>query len=115
MEHHSFEAYVELITFQDDDWNSKKGHFATDSASLQARAQYVRNLLRSRPEKSIVLVAHGDILHYIVYGEQNDAPWSNVEVKKFTFADEDGEEAWLKEEKDGHKQPAKSEALNAHM
>ncbi|KAK9898423.1 phosphoglycerate mutase-like protein [Cystobasidium minutum MCA 4210] len=97
-----------------DDWNSKKGKYAANVTTLQARARHVRNFLRSRPEKSIVLVAHGDILRYIVFGEQNATPWSNAEVRKYTFVDEDGEEAWLKvletEAKEGHEEPTSSEA-----
>lgn len=99
---------------QTDDWNSKKGKYAANVTTLQARARHVRNFLRSRPEKSIVLVAHGDILRYIVFGEQNATPWSNAEVRKYTFVDEDGEEAWLKvletEAKEGHEEPTSSEA-----
>jgi len=104
---------------QTDDWTSKKGKYAANIASLQARARYVRNFLRSRPEKCIVLVAHGDILRYIVFGENNSTPWSNAEVRKYTFVDEDGEEAWLKlvetEAKEGKEEPTSSSATNGQL
>jgi broad specificity phosphatase PhoE len=50
------------------EWNSKKGFYAYDVASLQARARWCRQWLRDRPEQEIVVVAHGDILRYITDG-----------------------------------------------
>lgn len=101
-----------FIHSQTDDWTSKKGKYAANITALQARARYVRNFLRSRPEKCIVLVAHGDILRYIVFGEQNATPWSNAEVRKYTFVEEEDEDAWLKlietEAKEGHEEPTSS-------
>ncbi|KAE8214602.1 hypothetical protein CF327_g1981 [Tilletia walkeri] len=69
-------------------WNSKQGPYAPDQASLRARAQWVRQWLRSRPEKHIALVAHGDILRYIMSSgpsEYNQYPWQNAEVRQFKF------------------------------
>ena len=51
------------------DWDSKQGFYAADEASLTARAQWVRQYLRSRPETEIVVMAHGDILRRIT-GQQ---------------------------------------------
>lgn len=110
---HLLNVPADTCTFvQTDDWTSKKGKYAANISSLQARARYVRNFLRSRPEKCIVLVAHGDILRYIVFGEQNGTPWSNAEVRKYTFVEEDDEDAWLKlietEAKEGREEPTSS-------
>lgn len=47
------------------DWTSKQGFYAADEVSLNKRAQWVRQYLRSRPEQDIVVMAHGDILRRI--------------------------------------------------
>ncbi|KAH9920770.1 histidine phosphatase superfamily [Fomitopsis serialis] len=81
------------------DWNSKKGFYAGDTETLKARAQWNRRWLRSRPERDIVVVAHGDCLRYITDGENSLKPWANCEVQEYTFAvdeEQDGEgTAWL--------------------
>ena len=46
-------------------WNSKVGKWAPDPDSLRARAKEVRQWLKARPEKEIVLVTHGGFLHYL--------------------------------------------------
>lgn len=51
------------------DWTSKQGFYAADDVSLNKRAQWIRQYLRSRPEQDIVVMAHGDILRRIS-GEQ---------------------------------------------
>ncbi|KZT67055.1 phosphoglycerate mutase-like protein [Daedalea quercina L-15889] len=81
------------------DWNSKKGFYAGDVQSLKTRARWNRQWLRSRPEREIVVVAHGDALRYITDGENSLKPWANCEVREYTFAvdeekDVDGM-AWL--------------------
>jgi broad specificity phosphatase PhoE len=48
-----------------DGWNSKTGKWAGVPKALAARAKEVRQWLKARPEKEIVLVTHGGILHYI--------------------------------------------------
>ncbi|KAK4702077.1 hypothetical protein P7C70_g4145, partial [Phenoliferia sp. Uapishka_3] len=73
------------------DWISKQGKYAPENVA--ARARWVRNWLRARPEKEIVLVAHGDILRMITDGVQSFRPWNNAEVKSYTFASEDDEDA----------------------
>lgn len=81
------------------DWTSKQGFYASDTASLQARARWNRKWLRERPEKEIVLVAHGDCLRYITEGYNSGTPWANAEVRAYTFKCEEEEdkegEAWL--------------------
>ncbi|KAI0759910.1 phosphoglycerate mutase-like protein [Irpex lacteus] len=81
------------------DWTSKQGFYAATVPALQARARWNRNWLRSRPEKEIVVVAHGDCLRYITDGFNSGAPWANAEVREYTFEKEEEEdeqgEAWL--------------------
>jgi hypothetical protein len=61
-----------------------------------------------------VLVAHGDILRYIVFGEQNGTPWANAEVRKYKFAKDEDEDAYLvqikTEAKKGDEEPTSSRA-----
>ncbi|SPO29041.1 uncharacterized protein UTRI_05615 [Ustilago trichophora] len=64
------------------DWTGKQGFYAADEESLNKRAQWVRQYLRSRPEQDIVVMAHGDILRRIT-GEPY--PWKNAEVRLFQF------------------------------
>ncbi|OBZ66551.1 putative phosphatase SPAC5H10.03 [Grifola frondosa] len=78
------------------DWTSKQGFYGYDVPTLQARARWNRRWLRERPEKEIVVVAHGDCLRYITEGYNSHAPWENVEVREYTFVvdeedDVDGE------------------------
>ncbi|CCF49364.1 hypothetical protein NDA11_004457 [Ustilago hordei] len=64
------------------DWTSKQGFYAADEETLNKRAQWVRQYLRSRPEQDIVVMAHGDILRRIT---QQPYPWKNAEVRLFQF------------------------------
>ncbi|RYP13931.1 hypothetical protein DL767_010523 [Monosporascus sp. MG133] len=73
-----------------DDWTSKRGFWAAEAGALAARAAWVRRWLRDRPEKTIVLVAHGDVLRQITAdarraGAPSDHPWRNAEVRVFEF------------------------------
>lgn len=81
------------------DWTSKHGFYAPTVPALQNRARWNRRWLRSRPEREIVVVAHGDILRYMTDGHNSYAPWGNAEVREYTFEKEEGEdaqgEAWL--------------------
>lgn len=40
-------------------WNTKEGKWAADPVSLHARAKEVRQWMKLRPEKEVVLVTHG--------------------------------------------------------
>lgn len=87
-----------------DDWTSKKGFWAPSDEALNARARWVRQWLRERPEATIVLVAHGDILRRIT-GDKNgpsEYGWRNAEARIFTFDPKtvDGDDCWLHQEED---------------
>ena len=56
---------------------------AAHSDSLDARAQWVRQYLRERPEQHIVLVAHGDFLRRLT--KEPESYWANAEVRLFQF------------------------------
>ena len=81
------------------DWTSKSGFYAATEAAIAARARWVRHWLRARPERHIVVVCHGDCLRYITQGRNTYNPWANVEVREYTFAADEAEdadgEAWL--------------------
>jgi broad specificity phosphatase PhoE len=82
-----------------DDWTSKRGFYSADRGAIRKRAQWVRQFLRDRSEKEIVVVAHGDVLRQIT--ATRDGPgtymWRNAEMRVFTFDPEtvDGEECFL--------------------
>jgi broad specificity phosphatase PhoE len=86
----------ELLT---PEWTSKKGFWATNKTTLANRARWVRQYLRDRPEKDIVLVAHGGILGLIAASP--DSPrtrtWWNAEVRIYEFdpASVETEDCWL--------------------
>ncbi|KAI1650584.1 phosphoglycerate mutase-like protein [Daldinia loculata] len=82
------------------DWTSKKGFWAPSEEALTARARWVRQYLRGRSERNIVLVAHGDILRRITADPltgPSDYPWKNAEVRIFEFDPQyvDTEECFL--------------------
>ncbi|KAI7474010.1 hypothetical protein KC357_g5356 [Hortaea werneckii] len=81
------------------DWISKKGFYAADPTSLANRAKWVRQWLRDRPEKTIVLVAHGDVLRRITSGPSGPSTymWQNAEAKivRFDAKSVDSDECWL--------------------
>ena len=69
------------------DWNSKQGFWAPDDASLANRAKFVRQFLRERPEKDIVLVCHGDFLRQLTADAEGPSRsfWKNVEMRVYKF------------------------------
>ena len=46
-------------------WNSKEGRWAPTTGPLEKRAREARQWLKARPEKEIVVVTHGGLLHYL--------------------------------------------------
>ncbi|KAK4496878.1 hypothetical protein PRZ48_011327 [Zasmidium cellare] len=85
----ALEANPELAGFDfsrlKPEWTSKKGFWAPESKT--ERARWVRQFLRERPEKNIVLVAHGDILRSITGNKEGESTymWKNAEVREFVF------------------------------
>ncbi|GAA6003273.1 histidine phosphatase family protein [Rhodotorula paludigena] len=73
------------------EWTSKQGLFSVDN--VLERAKWVRRWIRSRPEKRIVVVAHGDILRAITDGYRSATPWANAEVREYTFRSADDDDA----------------------
>ncbi|KAI2620031.1 phosphoglycerate mutase-like protein [Hypoxylon sp. NC1633] len=72
------------------DWTSKTGFWAASAEALANRAREVRRFLRDRPERTVVLVAHGDILRLITTHPTTGPgpspyPWKNAEVRVFEF------------------------------
>jgi broad specificity phosphatase PhoE len=85
-----------------DDWTSKQGFWAADYESLTNRARWVRQFLRDRPEKCIVLVAHGDVLRRITATKNGPSShgWKNAEARVFRFDEStvESEECFLVED-----------------
>ncbi|KAF2857351.1 phosphoglycerate mutase-like protein [Piedraia hortae CBS 480.64] len=95
----ALEASGEFVGFDlsplTEEWNSKQGFYAPDAKSIANRARWVRQWLRDRPEKTIVLVAHGDILRNITAGPNGPSEWQwrNTETRVYHFDEKflDGE------------------------
>ncbi|KAJ8113590.1 hypothetical protein OPT61_g4312 [Boeremia exigua] len=84
------------------DYDSKTGTFAPDGKSLEARAMTLRKFLRDREEEEIVVVSHGQFLHYVSRdvddeGKQINGDWENTEYRSYIFWPVDHEDATLKE------------------
>ncbi|KAL6714531.1 hypothetical protein ACLMJK_007956 [Lecanora helva] len=85
-----------------DGWNSKKDRWAPTAGALEKRAREARQWLKARPEKEIVLVTHGGLLHYFTedwtdYNAVMGTGWANVEYRSFEFVNEEGENASIVE------------------
>lgn len=87
----------ECISFDhvSEGWHIHEGEYATDPAALIRRAAKLRRWIKARPEKEVVLVAHGFFNHYITgdvdgKGEQTTPWWNEAELRTFTFVDGDG-------------------------
>lgn len=89
-----------------DGWNKNEGIMATGPNALQARAARVRKWLRARPEKEIVLVAHGNFNHFLTgdvddQGNQTTGYWQHAELRTYRFAEDSPEDvAAIVESKD---------------
>ncbi|KAL1310972.1 hypothetical protein AAFC00_001192 [Neodothiora populina] len=80
-----------------DGWNGKRGSlYGVEVAVTMERARRLRNWVKDRPEKEVVLVSHGNFAHYLTgdvdeKGEQTTPWWINDEFRTFVFAPEDDE------------------------
>ncbi|KAI1741263.1 histidine phosphatase superfamily [Xylaria scruposa] len=86
------------------EWTSKKGFWGTDQQALDHRAKKVRQFLRDRPEKNIVVVSHGGIIRRIAAtpAGPSSRTWWNAEVRIFQFNPESvqTEDCWLHQTED---------------
>ena len=55
-----------------DNWNTKKGEWGPADEKVIQRASKVRQWLKARPEKNIVVVTHGGLVHYLT-GDWTDS------------------------------------------
>ncbi|KAK4893755.1 hypothetical protein LTR27_008003 [Elasticomyces elasticus] len=83
-------------------WFLHEGEYAVDPISLRLRAAKLRRFVRERPERVVVLVSHGFFNHYMTgdvneQGEQTTGWWQETELRTFTFAEGEDEEAKLVE------------------
>lgn len=90
------------------DYDSKKGRFAPDGKSLETRALELRRFLCDRDEQEIVVVSHGDFLHYVTGdinedGSQAGGWWTNTEFRSFRFWPVGAKDAKLQETEEGVK------------
>jgi len=80
------------ISLVHEGWNSKQGKWSPQIGALRNRAREVRQWLRARPEKQIVLVTHGGLLHYLTEDWEDSSlyqgtGWLNTEYRTYTFSD----------------------------
>lgn len=73
-------------------WWIHEGEYATDPVALRGRAAKLRRWIRDRPEKEVVLVAHGFFNHYLTgdvddKGEQTTPWWQEAELRTYRFVD----------------------------
>lgn len=53
------------LSYIPDDWNSKKGDWGSTDDLVNKRVSKVRQWLKARPEKNIVVVTHGGLVHFL--------------------------------------------------
>jgi len=87
-------------------WYVHEGEFVSEPAALIRRAAKLRRWIKARPEKEVVLVAHGFFNHYITgdvdaKGEQTTPWWNEAELRTFTFVDGDGTDSQVRPFKGG--------------
>ena len=73
-------------------WWVHEGDYAFEPKALLARAAKLRRYIKARPEKEVVLVAHGFFNHYITRevnekGEQTTPWWDEAELRTYRFVD----------------------------
>ncbi|KAI9651559.1 MAG: hypothetical protein M1831_000754 [Alyxoria varia] len=85
-----------------DGWNSKKNQWAPNTAAIEERCRVARRWLRDRPEKDIVVVTHGGLLHYLTedwagLDRKQGTGWANTEFRSYTFDLASGDDAAIVE------------------
>ncbi|KAL3464972.1 histidine phosphatase superfamily [Aspergillus heterothallicus] len=76
-----------------DGWNVKTGgRYAPTNKAINNRARDARRWLKARPEKEIVMVSHGGVLHYFSEDWEDSSQyqgtgWLNTEYRTYTFSD----------------------------
>ena len=93
--------------------------FQIDPNSLRARATKLRQFIRDRPEKEVVLVSHGFFNHYLTgdvneKGEQTTSWWQETELRTFTFVTGD-DSAKIQETEDSRQDRDASEEVHEAM
>lgn len=88
--------------FEMTDYDSKTGTFSPDVVSLEERATVLRKFLRDRQENEIVVVSHGQFLHYVSRdvdsdGKQINGDWENTEYRSYIFWPVGHDDALLQE------------------
>lgn len=88
-----FDPHVDFDHVQQG-WWSHEGEYAAEPKALLERAAKLRRWIRDRPEKEVVLVAHGFFNHYITgevneQGEQTTPWWKETELRTYRFVGED--------------------------
>ncbi|CAJ2508845.1 Uu.00g138710.m01.CDS01 [Anthostomella pinea] len=101
------EEYGSVVDFQrcQDtyvDYDSKEGRWAPDGNALEKRALELRRFLRDRDEQEVVVVSHGDFLHFVTGdlnedGSQAKGWWKNAEFRSYRFYPVEHEDALLQE------------------
>jgi hypothetical protein len=74
-------------------WFVHEGEYAFEPKALIARAAKLRRWIKNRPEKEVVLVAHGFFNHYITgdvdeNGEQTTPWWNEAELRTYEFVED---------------------------
>lgn len=83
-------------------WEHKRGKYINTEAALLARAQDARRWLKELPHAEVAVVSHLCFLHLLTDDWENcESPvvssWPNAELRSFTFAETDYDDAALVE------------------
>ncbi|OOF95829.1 hypothetical protein ASPCADRAFT_130163 [Aspergillus carbonarius ITEM 5010] len=71
-------------------WREKTGRFAPTQEKISARCEDLRHWLHARPEKEIVVVSHGCLLHFLTEDWEDGCMyegtgWRNAEFRTYEF------------------------------
>ncbi|PYI12659.1 phosphoglycerate mutase-like protein [Aspergillus sclerotiicarbonarius CBS 121057] len=71
-------------------WREKTGRFAPTREKISARCADLRHWLHARPEKEIVVVSHGGLLHFLTEDWEDGCTfegtgWRNAEFRTYEF------------------------------